>query len=142
MEHHGIEAHSSTAPQTQKQNQTEIKIPSTADRWIQVYEYAAGTNQEKYAAVRRWEAYLYSTCRYQVGAWYRSSAVTPLSGRVSYERRVGRIPSTVDHLYQKLQRTPTAAEVVESLNSEMRRREKKPREHGSLMSLEEAALFL
>ena len=35
MEHHGIEAHSSTAPQTQKQNQTETKIPSTADRWIQ-----------------------------------------------------------------------------------------------------------
>ena len=39
MERHGIEAHSSAAPQTQKQNQTEIKIPSAADRWIQAKEY-------------------------------------------------------------------------------------------------------
>ena len=35
MEHHGIEAHSSTAPQTQKQNQTEIKNSPDVDRWIQ-----------------------------------------------------------------------------------------------------------
>ena len=31
----GIEAHSSTAPKNQKQNQNEITIPSTVDRWIQ-----------------------------------------------------------------------------------------------------------
>ena len=35
MEHHGIEAHSATTPKTQKHKQTEIKIPSAADRWIQ-----------------------------------------------------------------------------------------------------------
>ena len=35
----GIETHSSTAPQTQKQNQTGIKITSEVDRWIQVQEY-------------------------------------------------------------------------------------------------------
>ena len=35
VEHPGIEAHSATTPKTQKQNQTEIKIPSAADRWIQ-----------------------------------------------------------------------------------------------------------
>ena len=35
MEHHGIEAHSCTAPETQKQNQTEIKTASAVDRWIE-----------------------------------------------------------------------------------------------------------
>ena len=33
VEHQGIEAHTSTAPQTQKQNQNGITITSEADRW-------------------------------------------------------------------------------------------------------------
>ena len=35
VEHPGIEAHSSTALQTQKQNQNGIKITSEVDWWIQ-----------------------------------------------------------------------------------------------------------
>ena len=31
----GIEAHRCTAPETQKQNQTEIKTASAVDRWIE-----------------------------------------------------------------------------------------------------------
>ena len=37
MEHPGIKAHSATTPKTQKHNQTEIKIASAVDRWIQAY---------------------------------------------------------------------------------------------------------
>ena len=39
MEHQGIEAHSSTAPKNQKQNQNGITIPSTVDQWIEVHPH-------------------------------------------------------------------------------------------------------
>ena len=55
VEHHGIDAYSSTAPETQNKNQTEIKIPSTAARWIQVKQYAVEfTFESSHLSAERW----------------------------------------------------------------------------------------
>lgn len=97
---------------------------------------------EKHQHVDDWLPYLYRTARYSALRFFKSSAVTPQSGRTSLERRVARIPVTVDRLRHELMREPTAPEVVDAHNAAMRARQANPSKHGSLISLHEARAFL
>ena len=102
-------------------------------------EYAAGA---KHQHVVDWMPYLHGVARNCVSKYFKSSAVTPTSGRTNLERRVARIPGTVDRLRAELMREPTAVEVVDSHNAMMRARQVNAAKHGSLISLHEARAFV
>ena len=123
-----------------RQTHAEDAAQVAAERVLQILgEYRAGKGHQ---AVHNWTGYLLRAASYAVSQWLGSAEVTALSGVVSKSRRIRRIPGTVERLYQELRRVPTADEVAAAHNAEMRRRQKNPGRHGSLISREEAAAFI
>jgi len=84
-----------------------------------------------------WDKYLGAVLNKMISQWFKSAAVTPLSGVVAIERRLARIPQVIDRLHGELGREPSAEEVHASQHAEMWGRQKDPKRHGSLVSLAE-----
>jgi hypothetical protein len=97
---------------------------------------------ERHQNVKSWIPYLYRTGQNGARTWMKSSTTQQLSGLTNRERRVARIPHSLSELRHRLEREPTAQELVEFHNAEMARRQVTPSRHGSLINRDEAALVL
>lgn len=102
-------------------------------------EYSAGTAHQN---VERWMPYLNRLASNAARNWLKSAAVQPLSGLVSHERRIARVPHSLSALRHELGREPTAQELVEFHNAAMHRRQARPGKHGSLITVADAQAVL
>ncbi|SDN99931.1 hypothetical protein SAMN05216368_1097 [Cryobacterium flavum] len=92
--------------------------------------------------VRDWDAYLKSALDGSVRRWFKSSAVTGFAELEPTERRLAHTAWIVEGLREELMREPTVGEALAAQHANRWAREKDPKRHGSLASVDEVRSVL
>jgi DNA-directed RNA polymerase specialized sigma24 family protein len=96
--------------------------------WLTISQFAGG----KHAEVNHTYPFLHKAVSHAASRFYKSTAVTGISGRVQLERHGRRIASHLTRLVIELGRPATAGELAEAANDDLRSRRRVPSKAGHI----------